>query len=49
MKRMLENLGIVEGRVVGRGDRQGVAKLIGINDIPVSVLEEKVEALIRRN
>ena len=45
----LENLGIVEGRVVGRGDRQGVAKLIGINDIPVSVLEEKVEALIRRN
>ncbi len=45
----LENLGIVEGRVIGRGDRQGVSKLIGINDIPISVLQEKVEALIRRN
>lgn len=45
----LENLGIVEGRVVGRGDRQGVSKLIGINDIPVSVLQDKVQALLMRN
>ena len=45
----LENLGIVEGRIVGRGDRQGVNKLIGINDVPVSVLQEKIESLISRN
>ena len=44
----LENVGIVEGRIVGRGDKKGVSKLIGINDVPVGVLEEKVMAMIRR-
>lgn len=45
----LENIGIVEGRIVGRGDRKGVSKMIGINDVPVGVLEERVIAMIRRN
>lgn len=44
----LENIGIIEGRIVGRGDKKGVAKMIGINDVPVGVLEEKVTALITR-
>lgn len=44
----LENIGIVEGRIVGRGDRKGVSKMIGINDVPVVALEEKVLAMIRR-
>lgn len=44
----LENIGIVEGRVVGRGDRKGVAKMVGINDVPVGVLEEKVMEMFRR-
>lgn len=44
----LENIGIVEGRIVGRGDKKGVAKMIGINDLPVAVLEDKVTALISR-
>ncbi len=44
----LENVGIVEGRIVGRGDKKGVAKMIGINDVPVGVLEDKVMAMIRR-
>lgn len=45
----LENIGIVEGRIVGRGDRKGVSKMIGINDVPVGVLEDKVRAMIQRN
>ena len=44
----LEDIGIVEGRVVGRGDRKGVAKMVGINDVPVGVLEEKVMEMFRR-
>lgn len=44
----LEDIGIVEGRVVGRGDKKGVAKMIGINDVPVGVLEEKVMEMFRR-
>lgn len=44
----LETIGIVEGRIVGRGDRKGVAKMIGINDVPVAVLEDKVMAMINR-
>lgn len=46
--RRLENIGIVEGRIVGRGDRKGVSKMIGINDVPVGVLEEKVMQMFRR-
>ena len=44
----LENVGIVEGRIVGRGDKKGVSKMIGINDVPVGVLEDKVMAMISR-
>lgn len=46
--RRLENTGLVEGKIVGRGDRKGVGKLLGVNDIPVSVLEERVTSLISR-
>ena len=44
----LEDIGIVEGRVVGRGDRKGVSKMIGINDVPVAALEEKVMQMFMR-
>ena len=44
----LENMGLVESRIMGMGDRKGVKKVIEINDLPVSVLSEKIERLIRR-
>ncbi len=43
----LENMGLVESRIMGMGDRKGVNKVIEINDLPVSVLSEKIERLIR--
>ena len=43
----LENMGLVESRIMGMGDRKGVRKVIEINDLPVSVLSEKIERLIR--
>ena len=46
--RRLENTGLVEGKIVGRGDRKGVGKILGVNDIPVTVLEEKVTEILRR-
>lgn len=46
--RRLENTGLVEGKIVGKGDRKGVGKMLGVNDIPVSVLEEKVTEILRR-
>lgn len=44
----LETLGIVEGKIVGRGDKKGVSKMIGINDVPVSILEEKITSFMSR-
>jgi cell division control protein 6 len=46
--RKLENSGLVESRIIGLGDRKGVNKVIEINDLPVSVLSEKIQSLIER-
>lgn len=42
----LETIGLVDGRIVGNGDRKGVSKLIGISDVPVAVLSDKIEKII---
>ncbi len=44
--RRLENSGIVEGRITGKGYGKGVEKVLAINDIPVHTLEEKIEAIL---
>ncbi len=46
--RKLENSGLIESRIIGLGDRRGVNKVIEINDLPVSVLSEKIQSLIER-
>lgn len=42
----LETIGLIDGRIVGNGDRKGVSKLIGISDVPVAVLSGKIEKII---
>lgn len=46
--RRLERAGFITSRVVGKGDRKGVSKVIQINDIPVSILSQKIEAILSR-
>ena len=43
----LENLGIIQSRLRGRG-KMGVSKEIMLNDAPVSVLVEKIESILDR-
>lgn len=45
--RKLENIGIIQSRLRGRGNR-GVSKEIMLNDAPVSVLTEKIESILDR-
>ena len=42
----LEILGLVDSRIAGMGDRKGVSKIIGISDVPVGVLSEKIEHIL---
>ncbi len=42
----LEVVGFLDSRNVGGGPRGGVRKLIGINDVPVGVLGEKIEMML---
>ncbi len=44
--RKLENSGIVEGRIMGKGYGKGVEKVLAINDIPVHILGEKIESML---
>ncbi|MGP6220711.1 Cdc6/Cdc18 family protein [Caldiplasma sukawensis] len=44
----LENLGILESRVMGKGYRKGVEKVLAINDVPTSVLAEKIESILSK-
>ena len=46
--RRLERAGFVTSHVIGRGDRKGVSKVIQINDIPVSILSQKIESILSR-
>ncbi|MEM3675770.1 MAG: orc1/cdc6 family replication initiation protein [Thermoplasmataceae archaeon] len=47
--RRLETVGLIEGRIMGKGDRKGVSKMISINDIPVSVLQDKILVMMGRS
>ncbi|MHB1493471.1 MAG: Cdc6/Cdc18 family protein [Thermoplasmataceae archaeon] len=44
----LQTLGIVEGRVMGKGDRKGVEKRIMLSDVPVGVLANKIREILER-
>ncbi len=44
--RKLEDIGILEGRIEGRGNKKGVSKEIMLNDTPINVLEEKIEKIL---
>ncbi len=44
--RKLEDVGILESRIEGRGNRRGVSKEIMLNDTPIKVLEEKLENIL---
>ncbi len=44
----LERIGLIEGHIVSAGPGTGTSKVVRLNDIPVSVLREKVESLIQR-
>lgn len=44
--RKLEDVGILESKIEGRGDRKGVSKEIMLNDTPIKVLEEKIEKIL---
>lgn len=46
--RRLETVGLIEGRIMGKGDKRGVSKMISINDIPVSVLQDKILVMMGR-
>ncbi len=42
----LENVGLVEGRILGKGIGKGVSKLLSINDVPISILASKIMNLL---
>lgn len=42
----LEVVGFLDSKTVGGGDKGGVRKVIGINDVPVAVLREKIEMML---
>lgn len=44
--RKLEDIGILESRIEGRGNKMGVSKEIMLNDTPVKVLEDKLENIL---
>ncbi|MHB8361301.1 MAG: Cdc6/Cdc18 family protein [Thermoplasmataceae archaeon] len=45
----LETLGIIEGHVMGKGDRKGVGKKIMLSDVPVAVLSNKIREILDRS
>ncbi len=46
--RELERMGLIESRIESQGQGMGTSKTVKLNDLPVSVLREKIESLIRR-
>lgn len=42
----LEVVGFVDSKIEGRGARQGVGKIVGISDVPVKILSEKIENIL---
>ncbi len=46
--RKLEVVGFLDSRNVSGGSKGGVRKIIGINDVPVAVLSEKIETMLEQ-
>ena len=44
----LQTLGIIEGRITGKGDRKGVEKRLTLSDVPVTILADKIRQILDR-
>ncbi len=44
----LQTLGIIEGRITGKGDRKGVEKRLTLSDVPVAILADKLRQILDR-